>query len=108
VNSHEKKLYIALLAARDVLSSESAAQLTPTEQIDMSRTLIDDAIRAHVDSPATPEQVEAARDKASQFGDGNDVEIEDDASVSKSDEESYWVSGWVWVCSEKGDENEPA
>lgn len=40
----------------------------------------------------TPEQIEAARDAHG----GDEVNIDDDAYLSDTDE-GYWVSAWVWL-----------
>jgi hypothetical protein len=48
------------------------------------------------DGLAKPELIERARTVAQDYGDGNDVEIDDDAVTSDS-EGGIWVSGWVYV-----------
>lgn len=61
--------------------------------IDGLLTSLRNEIASH--KPATPEQIEAARQT---FAD-DDLQIADGASVSLSDG-GYWVAAWVWVATD--------
>lgn len=54
------------------------------------------AIDKHSQYAAVPELIEEARAVASNFGDGYDVEVDDDAQTSLNDH-GVWVSAWVHV-----------
>lgn len=43
--------------------------------------------------PATPEQIEAAREHC---GD-DELNIDDDAGTSTGCDEGYWIQAWVWM-----------
>jgi len=66
------------------------------------------AIRAALGEPATPEEIEAARAGYAAGSDDN-IEIDDDARVSRLDgSNAYWVSAWVFLPGDDGDDDEPS
>lgn len=52
--------------------------------------------------PATPEQIERAREEHG----SDEINIDSDAEVSDAGEEGYWVQAWVWLPADEDDEDE--
>jgi hypothetical protein len=63
------------------------------------------ALKLWEESRATEEQIAAAREVADKFGDGYDVEIDDDAQVSVGDS-GHFISAWVFVRTPEEDSND--
>ena len=57
-----------------------------------------------ISTPATPEQIAAAREQYTEF-DCATIEIDDNATISDpEDGTGVWVSAWVWVSSPDEDD----
>ncbi len=56
---------------------------------------------AVVREPATPNEIERARDDHEVVG---EIEIDDDALVSRTPGGGTWVQAWVWIQNEDGED----
>jgi len=45
---------------------------------------------------ATPEQIDRAR-RLYAYGSDDNIEIDDNATISEGDDPGVWVSAWVWL-----------
>lgn len=57
--------------------------------------------QAGIFTPATEEQIAAARDE---YG-SDDIQIDSDAQISEADD-GYWVQAWVWIDAPEEEEDD--
>jgi uncharacterized protein with PIN domain len=88
----------AALVARLVAAVEDPLSLTDRERAE----LMEDADAwadewGGKEEGITPEEVSRAREAAREEYGSDDVQVYDDANVSRSDEGSFWVEAYLWV-----------